>query len=100
MLQYKSQANLEKDLRTARRLAKQRGNIPFQLDGNQSGRICVKFPKEFSDVPIILTNTVVTSGPEFHVSTVLTSVTTADFTVNIQNASDTQVTGSVNWVSA
>lgn len=100
MQQYKSSKNIEIERELLERTKKMRGEIPFELDANSSGRILTKFTKEFEENPIIITSTVVTSGSEFNIVTILTSVTKTDFTVNVQNASDSVAKGYVSWFSA
>lgn len=98
MQQYKSAQNIANELKLEKRSEKRRGEIPFTIGENQSGRICVKFTKEYTAPPVVLTNTIVTEGSEFDVKTVLTSVTNTEFVVNIQNSSIAGVKGIVIWV--
>ena len=98
MQQYKSRGNIEIDKKTEKRAEKKRGEVPFTLGENQSGRICVKFTKEYTEQPFVLVNTIVSEGAEFDVKTVLTSITQTDFTVNIQNTSSAPVKGNVIWI--
>lgn len=99
MQQYKSCKNIEIDRKLARHLEKQRGEIPFELESNKSGRATVKFPKEYADVPFILLTPIVNSGAEFDVSVVMTNRTKAEFTVNVQNTGSEPAKGSILWLS-
>lgn len=100
MQQYKSDKNIEIDRAHLERTRKMKGEIPFELDANNSGRIVTKFTKEFEDVPMIITSVVITSGSEFNIMTVLTNVTKTEFTINIQNAGDSEAKGYISWFSA
>lgn len=100
MQQYKSTLNTELDAKNSKRAETRKGEIPFALDNNISGRIEYKFTKEYQIVPIVLTSVVVTEGSEFDVKCVLTSVTTDGFTVNVQNSSSSDVKGIVQWTLA
>jgi hypothetical protein len=98
MQQYKSEKNIELEAKLLRRSEKRRGDVPFAIGENQAGRIVVKFTKEYEEIPIVVTSTVVNEGSEFNVRTVLTSVTQSEFTVNILNSSLNPVKGVVQWV--
>lgn len=99
MQQYKSTKNTEIDRKHARRLEKQRGEIPFEVEVNNSARIITKFPKEYAVPPFIHTTTIVSSGDEFEVLTVMTGRTKADFTLNIQNTGIKPIKGSILWIA-
>lgn len=98
MQQYKSQQNVVIDSKLAKRAEKRKGDVAFTIGENQSGRIVVKFTKEYTEIPYVLVNTVVTEGSEFDVKTVLTSITQTDFTVNILNSSLEPIKGLIQWV--
>ena len=98
MQQYKSQQNIAIDSKLAKRAEKRKGDVPFTIGENQSGRIVVKFTKEYTEVPYVLVNTVITEGSEFDVKTVLTSITQTDFTANVLNSSLEPVKGLLQWV--
>lgn len=98
MQQYKSQQNIVIDSKLAKRAEKRKGDVAFTIGENQSGRIVVKFTKEYTEIPYVLVNTVVAEGSEFDVKTVLTSITQTDFTVNILNSSLEPVKGLLQWV--
>lgn len=102
MQAYKSTKNAEYERKMARKLMKQVGEIPFELAPNTSGRITNKFVTEYQEkeLPFIyLTPMVDTLGHEFEVSAALTSRTTKDFTINIQNLSTEAVKGTILWFS-
>lgn len=98
MQQYKSHKNLLDEKKNEKRLEKRRGEIPYSLEANQSGRIVLTFTKEYSEVPIVLTSTVVLEGSEFDVNAILTNVTQSNFTINIQNTSNEHVKGTIYWI--
>jgi len=98
MQQYKSQKNIEIERNVAEKNQKFRGEIPFEVEANISGKIINKFPKEFESEPIIFLSTIVAGNCDpFLVSTRLSSVTKTEFSVDIQNAGDNKVTGIVRW---
>lgn len=99
MQQYKSSKNTEIDHRLARQLEKNRGEIPFELDANKSGRITTKFPSEYSVLPFIYTTLIIPDGLEFEVSIVVTSRTKSEFTINIQNIGNLPAKGSILWMA-
>jgi hypothetical protein len=96
---YKSNKNIELEQKIARRLEKQRGEVPFEVDINYSAHITVTFPKEYANLPIILFTPVITDGSEFDVSVALVGRTKKDFTVNIQNIGDIVAKGYLMWLS-
>ena len=98
MQQYKAPQNVLIEQKNARRAEKRRGEIPFAIEGNTSGKIVNKYPKEYTHIPYVLTNTIVTSGSEFDVKTILTESTPAEFTVNILNTSEEPVKGTIQWI--
>jgi len=99
MQQYKSTKNNELDRKHARRLEKQRGEIPFEVEANNSARIITKFPKEYAELPYIHITTLVSSGDEFEVLSVMTGRTKVDFTVNVQNTGIKPIKGSILWIA-
>lgn len=97
MQQYKSLKNLEIDGKLQRKQEQRRGELDFELDSNQSGKIDTTFLKPFPTKPIVIVSEVVEEGPEFSTKVVLTKVTNEGFTVNIENSSVETVKGKVMW---
>lgn len=98
MQSYKSSKNLEYDRKLARRLAKQAGEIPFEIEPNHSIRITTKFAPEFIELPFILLTPVVGDDQAFDVMVALTARTKKEFTINVQNTNiERPVKGSVLW---
>lgn len=99
MQAYKSSKNEEISRKMMRRQGKQRGEIPFEVLANTSGRIITKFGNEYTELPFILLTPVVGEGHEFDIVVVLTERTKKDFTVNIQNTGSEPVKGTIMWFS-
>lgn len=98
MQEYKSQQNIALELKAEKRAETRRGEAPFSVNGNTSGRVTIKFTKEYNEPPFVLLNLIVLEGSEFQVSAIMTSLTNSDFTFNIQNTSDKPTKGIVQWV--
>jgi hypothetical protein len=98
MQQYKSQKNIEIERSIVEKNQKFRGEIPFELDENCSGKIISKFLKEFESEPMIMLSTIITNDVDpFMVSTRLSAVTTKDFSVSIQNIGIEKAIGIIKW---
>lgn len=99
MQAFKSNKNIEIEQKLARRLEKQRGEVPFDIEPNFSAHVVVTFPKEYTNLPFIWFTTVVSDGSEFDVDAVLSKRSKKDFTINIQNTSQENVKGYLMWFS-
>jgi hypothetical protein len=99
MQAFKSNKNLEIDQKLARRLEKQRGEVPFDIESNYSAHIVVTFPKEYTTLPAVWFTPVVSEGSEFDVNAILSNRTKKDFTINVQNTSQENVKGYLMWFS-
>lgn len=99
MQQYKSSKNIELEKRLARKLAKQDGQVPFELDANKSAKITVPFSVEHTELPHLSVTLIVNdaNSNEFEVSSIVTGLTTKDFTINIGNVSDKTAKGIILW---
>jgi len=98
MQEYKSALNVINEIKSEKRGEKRRGDVAYSLEENRSGKITVKFTKEYTEPPLVVISTIVQEGPEFCVQTVLTNISTSDFTINLQNSSDKPVKGLIRWV--
>lgn len=99
MQQYKSSKNEEIDRRLAKHLEKQRGEIPFEIEANKSGRITTKFVREYAVPPFIVLTPLVNDDVEFEVIVNLTGRTKTEFTINIQNTGTIAAKGIVMWLA-
>lgn len=98
MQQYKSVQNAHDEQKLEKRMEKRKGEVPYSLDANRSGKICVQFTKEYVEAPYVFVSNVVLEGSEFDVKTILTSVTTKEFVINVQNSSVEPIKGNIMWI--
>lgn len=97
MQQFKATKNIEIERQFARKLEKQRGDIPFELESNISGRITTTFANAYTELPFINITLMVIGDGEFDVSAVLTARTKTDFTISVINTGSKPVKGIIMW---